>query len=88
MTVEEIADYLKLLGFGIEQRSDRSDKAVYVSTPITHVYSDRIAEMWNGIGIVGLFTYGNCTLLLKTLSKSYKVTKCMEYYYAISRRSS
>lgn len=80
MTVEEIADYLKLLGFGIEQHSDK----IYVSAPITHMYSDRLGEIWNGIGIVGLFTYGNCSILLKTLSKSYRVTKCMECYYAIA----
>lgn len=85
MTVEEIADYLKLLGFGIEQRSDRT---VYVSASVTHVYSDRLAEMWNGNGIVGLYCYGECILLLKTLSKSYKVTKCMEYYYAIADSNS
>lgn len=88
MTVEEIADYLKLLGFGVEQRSNGS---TYISVPITPTYSDRLAGMWNGIGIVGLYTYGECTILLDALSKSYTVTKCMECYYAIedsnSRRS-
>lgn len=87
MTVEEIADYLKLLGFEIEHRSDR----IYVAIPISHNYLDRLAEIWNGINIVGLHCYGDCTILLDVLSKSYTVTKCMEYYYAIedsnSRRS-
>ena len=85
MTVQEIADYLKLLGFGIEQRSDRT---IDISVAITNEYSDRLAEMWNGTNLVGLYTYGDCTILLKALSKSYEVTKCTEYYYAISRRSS
>lgn len=90
MTVEEIADYLKLLGFEIEHSS--SDRTrTYVSIPISHNYSDRLAEIWNGISIVGLYCYGDCTILLDALSKSYEVTQCMEYYYAIadsnSRRS-
>lgn len=84
MTVEEIADYLKLLGFGVEQRSNGS---TYISVPITPTYSDRLGGIWNGIGIVGLYTYGDCTILLEALSKSYEVTKCMECYYAIGRRS-
>lgn len=84
MTVEEIADYLKLLGFGIEQRSD----ITYISAPVSYVYSDRLAEIWNGIGIVGLYCYGDCTILLNALSKSYTVTQCMEYYYAIKDSNS
>ena len=83
MTVAEIADYLKLLGFEIEHSS--SDRTrTYVSIPISHNYSDRLAEIWDGIGIVGLYCYGDCTILLDALSKSYKVTECMEYYYAIT----
>lgn len=90
MTVAEIADYLKLLGFKIEHSSDRT--RTYVSIPISHNYSNRMAEIWDGISIVGLYCYGDCTILLDVLSKSYTVTRCMEYYYAItdsnSRRSS
>ena len=86
MTVEEIADYLKLLGFGIEHSSDIS--RTYVSIPISHNYSNRLAEIWNGIGIVGLYCYSDCTELLDTLSKSYKVTECMRYYYAITNSNS
>ena len=84
LTIEEIADYLKLLGFGIEHHSDRT----YVAIPISHNYSDRLAEIWNGINIVGLYCYGDCTILLDTLSKSYTVTKCMEHYYAIADSNS
>lgn len=85
MTVEEIADYLKLLGFGIEQRSNGT---TYISVPITPTYSDRLGGIWDGIGIVGLYTYGECTILLDALSKSYKVTKCMDCYYAIADSNS
>ena len=84
MTVEEIADYLKLLGFIIDNRSDR----MYILYPISSTYSDRLGGIWNGIGLVGLYTYGDCTILLDALSKSYEVTKCMECYYAIGRRNS
>jgi hypothetical protein len=87
MTVAEIADYLKLLGFKIEHSS--SDRTrTYVSIPISHNYSDRAAEIWDGISIVGLYCYGDCTILLNALSKSYKVTKCMEHYYAIADSNS
>lgn len=84
MTVEEIADYLKLLGFIIDKRSDR----MYILYPISSAYSDRLGEIWNGIGLVGLYTYGDCTILLEALSKSYEVTKCMECYYAITNPNS
>lgn len=84
MTVEEIADYLKLLGFGVEQQSDRT----YVSIPISHRCSDKLGEIWNGIGIVGLYCYGDCTILLDALFKSYTVTKCMEHYYVITNPNS
>lgn len=87
MTVAEIADYLKLLGFEIEHSS--SDRTrTYVSIPISHNYSDRLAEIWDGINIVGLCCYGDCTILLDVLSKSYNVTKCMRYYYAIADSNS
>ena len=87
MTVEEIVDYLKLLGFEIEHSSSDRTRP-YVSIPISYNYSDRIAEIWDGISIVGLYTYGDCTILLDALSKSYEVTKCMEHYYAITNSNS
>lgn len=86
MTVAEIADYLKLLGFEIEHSSDRT--RTYVSIPISHNYSNRLAEIWDGINIVGLYCYGDCITLLEALSKSYKVTECMRYYYAITNSNS
>lgn len=84
MTVAEIADYLKLLGFIIDKRSDR----MYILYPISSTYSDRLGGIWNGTGFVGLYTYGDCTILLEALSKSYEVTKCMECYYAITNSNS
>ena len=85
MTVAEIADYLKLLGFEIEHHSDRT---YIIAIPISHNYLHRLAEIWDGINIVGLYCYGDCTELLDTLSKSYKVTECMRYYYAIADSNS
>jgi hypothetical protein len=79
-TVEEIVDYLKLLGFIIEQHSD----ITYVSIPISPNYLARLAEIWNGINTVSLYCYGDCTILLDALSKGYIVIKYMEHYYAIT----
>ena len=86
MTVEEIADYLKLLGFEIEHSFDRT--RTYVSISVSHNYSDRLAEIWDGINIVSLYCHGDCTILLDALSKSYKVTKYVEYYYVIADSNS
>lgn len=80
MTVAEIADYLKLLGFIIEQHSDTT----CILYPVSPTYIDTLADIWDGVGLVGLYTYGDCTILLDALSRSYEVTECMRNYYAIA----
>lgn len=89
MTVEEIADYLKLLGFKVEH-----DDGLYeVLIPMSHGYSDKVARIWSGDIGVGLYLYGDGSILLEALSKSYTVTSDMgsRYFYDItdsnSRRS-
>ena len=92
LTAEEIADYLKLLGFTIEYHGDGYDSMlIYVSCE----YSNVIARIWNADPSVGLYIYGDGTMLLNALSKSYVVTPSMgvsRYFYditnSISRRSS
>lgn len=61
MTVAEIADYLKLLGYAIEHSYDIT--RTYVSIPISPNHSTRLAEIWDGTGIVGyivMVTVLNC----------------------------
>lgn len=82
MTVEEIADYLKLLGFDVEY----GDGLYEVS---------KVGRIWSESTGVGLYipSYDSASTLLDTLSKCYTVTPCMEskYFYDItdsnSRRS-
>lgn len=88
MTVEEVADYLKLIGFDVEH----GDGLYEVSASPT--CKAKTGRIWSeSIGVVGLYLYDSASTLLDTLSKCYTVTPCMEskYFYDItdsnSRRS-
>lgn len=82
MTVEEIADYLKLLGFKLEYYSNGDDVLISVSWE----YSSATVRLWNDNPTVGLYIYGDGAVLLNALSKSYMVTPSMGisgYFYDI-----
>ena len=87
MTVEEIADYLKLLGFTVECHGDGF---IFISCGD----SDAVIRIWNASPNVGLYIYGDGAVVLNALSRSYTVTPSMgvsRYFYDItdsnSRRS-
>lgn len=87
LTVEEVADYLKLIGFDVEH-----DDGLYeVSVSPTCKY--KVGRIWSESSGVGLYLYDSAATLLDTLSKCYTVTSYMEsrYFYDItysnSRRS-
>lgn len=84
MTVEEIADYLKLLGFTVEYYGDG-----FIS--ISCGDSDAVIRIWNASPSVGLYIYGDGTVLLNALSKGYVVTPSMgvsRYFYDITSSNS
>lgn len=90
MTVEEVADYLKLLGFDVEH--EMYDDGLYeVSESPT--CKAKVGRIWSESTGVGLYLYDSAITLLDTLSKCYTVTSCMgsRYFYDItdsnSRRS-
>ena len=80
MTVEEIADYLKLLGFNVER-----DGQSWIYNIYTPELTAQLSEHSYGIG---LYLYGDDTddILLDLLSKSYTVTsyKGSRYLYDIT----
>lgn len=79
-SVEEVADYLKLLGFTVDYYGDG-----FIS--ISYGDSDAVIRIWNASPNVGLYIYGDGTVLLNALSKSYVVTPSMgvsRYFYDIT----
>lgn len=84
MTVEEIADYLKLLGFDVE----RDDGLYRVS--VSPTCKDKVGRIWSESTGVGLYLYDSAITLLDTLSKCYTVTSCMgsRYFYDITDSNS
>lgn len=87
LTVEEVVDYLKLIGFDVEH----GDGLYEVSASPT--CKAKVGRIWSGSTGVGLYLYDSAITLLDTLSKCYTVTSCMgsRYFYDItdsnSRRS-
>lgn len=87
MTVAEIADYLKLLGFDVEH----GDGLYEVS--VSPTCKAKVGRIWSESNSVGLYLYDSANILLDTLSKCYTVTSYMgsRYFYDItdsnSRRS-
>ena len=80
MTVEEIADYLKLLGFTIEH-----DDGLY-EVSISPTCKTMVGRIWSEDIGVGLYLYDSASTLLETLSKYYTVTSYMgsRYFYDIT----
>ena len=85
LTVEEVADYLKLIGFDVEH----GDRLYEVSVSPTckakvgRIYSESIG--------VGLYLYDSAITLVETLSKCYTVTPSMgvsRYFYDITDSTS
>ena len=84
LTVEEVADYLKLLGFEVEH-----DDELYVVSASPTCKAE-VARIWSEDIGVGLYLYDSAITLLDTLSKCYTVTSCMEsrYFYDITNSNS
>ena len=84
MTVAEIADYLKLLGFEIEH-----DDGLY-EISVSPTCKAKVGRIWSESIGVGLYLYNSANTLLDTLSKCYTVTSCMEsrYFYDITNSNS
>ena len=86
LTVEEVVDYLKLIGFDVEY-----DGLYEVS--VSSTCKAKVGRIWSESTGVGLYLYDPATTLLDTLSKCYTVTSYMgsRYFYDItdsnSRRS-
>ena len=84
LSVEEIADYLKLLGFDVEH-----DDGIYeIST--SPACKAKVGRIWSESTGVGLYLYDSAITLLDTLSKCYTVTSYMEsrYFYDITNSNS
>lgn len=84
LSVEEVADYLKLLGFDIEH-----DDGIYeVST--SPACKAKVGRIWSEDIGVGLYLYDSANTLLETLSKSYTVISYMgsRYFYDITNSNS
>ena len=87
MTVEEVVDYLKLIGFDVEH-----DDGLYMVS-VSPTCKAKVGRIWSESTGVGLYLYDSAITLLDTLSKCYTVTSCMgsRYFYDItdsnSRRS-
>ena len=84
LTVEEVADYLKLLGFEIEH-----DDGLY-EISVSPTCKAKVGRIWSESIGVGLYLYNSANTLLDTLSKCYTVTSCMEsrYFYDITNSNS
>lgn len=84
MTVEEVADYLKLLGFSIEH----GDGLYEISASPTA--KAKVGRIWSESYGVGLYLYDSAITLLDTLSKCYTVTSYMgsKYFYDITDSNS
>lgn len=84
MTVEEIADYLKLIGFDVEH----GDGLYEVSASPT--CKAKVGRIWSESNGVGLYLYDSAITLLDTLSMCYTVTSCMgsRYFYDITNSNS
>lgn len=84
LSVEEVADYLKLLGFDVEHH----DGIYEVSTSPT--CKAKVGRVWSGDIGVGLYLYDSANTLLETLSESYTVTSYMgsRYFYDITNSNS
>lgn len=84
-TVEEVADYLKLLGFEVERDGESWIYNISISQKI-------IAQMYDQTHGVALHLYGESTdsMLLSILSKSYTVTSFIgnKYIYDITNSNS
>lgn len=80
MTVEEIADYLKLIGFDVEH----GDGLYEVS--VSPTCKAKVGRIWSESIGVGLYLYDSAITLLDTLSMCYTVTSCMgsRYFYDIT----
>lgn len=86
-TVEEIVDYLKLLGFDVEH--DDYDCMLY-AVSASPTCKAKVGRIWSEPTGVGLYLYDSAITLLDTLSKCYTVTSCMEskYFYDITNSNS
>lgn len=87
LSVEEVADYLKLIGFDVEH--EMYDDGLYeVSESPT--CKAKVGRIWSGDIGVGLYLYDSANTLLETLSKSYTVTSYMgsRYFYDITNSNS
>lgn len=84
LTVEEVADYLKLIGFDVEH----GDGLYEVSASPT--CKAKVGRIWSEDIGVGLYLYDSASTLLETLSKSYTVTSDMgsKYFYDITNSNS
>ena len=84
LTVEEVADYLKLLGFGVEH-----DDGLY-EISVSPTCKAKVGRIWSESIGVGLYLYNSANTLLDTLSKCYTITSCMEsrYFYDITNSNS
>lgn len=84
LSVEEVADYLKLLGFEVE----RDENWIYNIS----ISQEIIAQMHEQPYGVALYLYGESTdsMLLSILSKSYTVTSFIgnKYIYDITNSNS
>lgn len=80
LTVEEVVDYLKLIGFDVEH----GDELYEVS--VSPTCKAKVARIWSEDIGVGLYLYDSAITLLETLSRCYTVTSCMEsrYFYDIT----
>lgn len=84
LSVEEVADYLKLLGFDVEH--DNELCAVSASPTC----KAKIGRIWSESTGVGLYLYDSASTLLDTLSKCYTVTSYMgsRYFYDVTNSNS
>lgn len=84
LTVEEVADYLKLIGFDVEH----GDGLYEVS--VSPTCKAKVGRIWSESIGVGLYLYDSAITLLDTLSRCYTVTSCMgsRYFYDITNSNS
>lgn len=84
LTVEEVADYLKLIGFDVEH-----DDGLY-EVSVSPTCKAKVGRIWSESIGVGLYLYNSANTLLDTLSKCYTITSCMEsrYFYDITNSNS
>jgi hypothetical protein len=84
LSVEEVADYLKLIGFDVEH-----DDELY-AVSVSPTCKAKVGRIWSESNGVGLFIYDSAITLLDTLSKCYTVTSYMgsRYFYDITNSNS